>query len=103
MTPGRKTGRWQAGRGGSGKLAAASASEQGENRRRRRSPRLPLFLVLDVLDDLGHVVLVFAELGGVLDHLFLFFLLALGRGIALRRDFIAFLGLGLDLLGRDIG
>src|SRR3954451_20579539 len=51
-----------------------------------------LLLVLDVLDHLGHVVLVLAELGGVLDHLLLFLLLALGGGLPL-------LFLGLDRLG----
>src|SRR5437764_9611895 len=40
-----------------------------------------LLLVLDVLDDLGHVVLVLAELRGILDELLFFLLgLALGRG-----------------------
>src|SRR4051812_156610 len=57
-------------------------------------------LVLDVVDDLGHVVLIFAEFGGILDDLLLF-LLGFGQ-----RHGLVFLLLVLDrfrFLGRDIG
>src|SRR5262249_56955341 len=63
-----------------------------------RPPGSALLLVLDVLDHLGHVVLVLAELGGVLDQLLLLLLaLAFGGGLAL------FGGLGLLALDLDFG
>src|SRR5665213_3133644 len=53
----------------------------------RLAPSSALLLVLDVLDHLGHVVLVLAELRCVLEHFFLFFLFL----------FLGPAGLGLDL------
>src|SRR5437763_4684455 len=63
------------------------------------------FLLLDIVDDFGHVVLVLAEFGGVLDQL-LFLLLALLERhclfLVLRRfDILLGLGIGFDLLGTD--
>src|ERR1700724_1657281 len=57
-------------------------------------------LLLDIVDDLGHVVLVLAEFGSVFDQ-FLFFLFGL---LERHRPFLLFLVLdGLDLLGLQIG
>src|SRR5271170_6630447 len=60
-----------------------------------RSLRL---LFLDIVDDLGHVVLVLAEFGSILDQLFLFLLVALGE----RHGFLLVFD-GLDILDVGIG
>ncbi len=85
---------------GSRKIGAEDGSGKGEFAPALRpgsfaAPAgLPLLLVLDVLDDLGHVVLVLAELGGVLDELLLFLL-----GLAFDGCFLALGGFGLLGLG----
>src|SRR3954463_13165622 len=70
----------------------------------RKSKKLPrlAFLVVDIVDDLGHVVLVLAELGRILDELLVLFLLALARLGLLALGRLGLLGLGnLGLL--DLG
>src|SRR5712671_8205276 len=77
----------------------AGLPQQAENRAPRPGvqPRRSGFLLLDIVDDFGHVVLVLAELGGVLDQLLLFLVL-------LERHALFFLFLSrLDLLGFAIG
>src|SRR4051812_24434341 len=67
-----------------------------------RAPALPEradsgLLVLDIVDDFGHVVLVLAKLGGVLDQLLVLLL-------GLLKRHILFLLLGcLDIIGFEIG
>src|SRR5260370_20027250 len=81
-----------------GKIAPGSASP----------PQIrSALLLLDIVDDLGHVVLVLAELGGVFDQLllFLFGLLEWHRSLLLflvlgGLDFLG-LQIGIDLLGGD--
>src|SRR5579863_9594088 len=77
-------------------LRNAGAPQQAENRRPGSG-----FLLLDIVDDLGHVVLVLAEFGGVLDQfLVLLFLL----GLLERYGFLFLLTLDhLDILGVEIG
>src|SRR3954451_7208834 len=62
-------------------------------------------LLLDIVDDLGHVVLVLAEFGGVLDQLLFLFLgfLEWDALFLFFLDLLGFLGLeiGIDVLGAD--
>src|SRR6516164_10087920 len=81
-----------------------TAAERQAEKQRRRRPTALVLLLLDVFDNLGHVVLVFAELGGIFEQLFIllfgFFdrhrlLFVFGRIRLLR------LGLGVELVGPD--
>src|SRR3954452_3189100 len=70
----------------------------------RQARRLGL-LLLDIVDYLGHVVLVLAEFGGVLDQLLFLFLGFLERDALFLffLNLLRFLGLeiGIDVLGAD--
>src|SRR6202790_3445988 len=57
------------------------------------------FFLLDIVDDLGHVILILAEFGGVLDQLFFFLLGFFDRdaGLVLFLDRLDLLGLGIAL------
>src|SRR5579875_209922 len=80
--------------------------ERGESSAARRGgkglARSAIVLVIDVLDDLGHVVLVLAEFRCVFEHLFVLFLVFLlvlaARGLAAALAFTRLSGLAL-LLG----
>src|SRR5579875_2439672 len=88
--------------------------ERGESSAARRGgkglARSAIVLVIDVLDDLGHVVLVLAEFRCVFEHLFVLFLVFLlvlaARGLAAALAFTRLSGLallsGLFVERRDI-
>src|SRR5450755_36888 len=87
-------------RSGGGKYGGAryrARAKLSPIRQARSAAVLALLLVLDVFDDLGHVVLVLAELRGVLDQLLFLLFVAVG-GDAL----LAVGGLGIGIGDLDV-
>src|SRR6516162_11824341 len=67
-------------------------------------PTASVLLLLDILDDLGHVVLILTELGGILEQflVFLFGFFERNRFLFLLDDVgLLCLDLGIELLGFD--
>src|ERR1700730_1979864 len=84
----------------------AGPRRQAENRCRKSPPsptRLSVLLLLNVLDDLGHVALVPAKLGGILEKFLVLLFGFLQRNRFLLLDSIGLFGfeLGIELVGSD--